>query len=61
MTLGTYAYGLAHVDSCEYLMYVLVINLRVRDIGNLCTGVGTRFDSLVETLGHPLKFYVLVE
>ncbi len=48
-------------DSCEYLMYVLVINLRVRDIGNLCTGVGTRFDSLVETLGHSLKFYVLVE
>ena len=61
MTLGTYAYGLAHVDSCEYLMYVLVINLRVRDIGNLCIGVGTRFDSLVETLGHSLKFYVLVE
>ena len=48
-------------DSCEYSMYVLVINLRVRDIGNLCIGVGTRFDSLVETLGHSLKFYVLVE
>ena len=47
--------------SCEYSMYVLVINLRVRDIGNLCIGVGTRFDSPVETLGHSLKFYVLVE
>ena len=55
------AYGLAHVDSCEYLMYVLVINLQVRDIGNLCIGVGTRFDTPVETLGHSLKFYVLVE
>ena len=44
-----------------HLMYVLVINLRVRDIGNLCTGVGTRFDSLVETLGHSLKFFVSVE
>ena len=30
---------------------------------NLCIGVGTRFrlDSPVETLGHYLKFYVLVE
>ena len=30
---------------------------------NLCIGVGTRFrlDSPVETLGHSLKFYVLVE
>ena len=30
---------------------------------NLCIGVGTRFrlDSLVETLGHSLKFFVLVE
>ena len=29
---------------------------------NLCIGVGTRFrlDSLVETLGHSLKFFVLV-
>ena len=59
--LGTYAYGLEHMDSCEYSMYVLVINLRVRDIGNLCTWVSTCFDSLVETLGHSLKFYVLVE
>ncbi len=49
------------VVACEYSMYVLVINLRVRDIGNLCIGVGTRFDSPVETLGHSLKFYVLVE
>ena len=33
------------------------------DLGNLCIGVGTRFrlDSPVETLGHSLKFYVLVE
>ena len=30
---------------------------------NLCVGVGTRFrlDSSVETLGHSLRFYVLVE
>ena len=30
---------------------------------NLCIGVGTRFrlDSPVETLGHSLKFYALVE
>ena len=30
---------------------------------NLCIGVGRRFrlDSLVETLGHSLKFFVLVE
>ena len=29
---------------------------------NLCIGVGTRFrpDSSVETLGHSLKFFVLV-
>ena len=29
---------------------------------NLCIGVGTRFrlDSSVETLGHPLKYFVLV-
>ena len=43
-------------------MYVLVINLRVPPM-NLCIGVGTRFrlDSPVETLGHSLKFFVLVE
>ena len=30
---------------------------------NLCIGVGTRFrlDSSVETLGHSLKYFVLVE
>ena len=30
---------------------------------NLCIGVGTHFrlDSPVETLGHSLRFYVLVE
>ena len=29
---------------------------------NLCIGIGTRFrlDSLVETLGHSFKFFVLV-
>ena len=28
---------------------------------NLCIGVGTRFlDSLVETLGHSLKYFVVV-
>ena len=33
------------------------------DLVNLCIGVGTRFrlDSLIETLGHSLKFFVLVE
>ena len=41
-------------------MYVLVINLRVPPM-NLCIGVGTRFlDSPVETLGHSLKYFVLV-
>ena len=45
-----------------HLMYVLVINLRVPPM-NLCIGVGTRFrrDSLVETLGHSLRSFVLVE
>ena len=45
-----------------HLMYVLVINLRVLPM-NLCIGVGTRFrrDSPVETLGHSLRSYVLVE
>ena len=45
-----------------HLMYVLVINLRVPPM-NLCIGVGTRFrlDSSVETLGHSLKYFVLVE
>ena len=44
-----------------HLIYVLVINLRVPPM-NLCIGVGTRFrlDSLVETLGHSLKYFVLV-
>ena len=44
------------------LMYVLVTNLRVPPM-NLCIGVGTRFhrDSPVETLGHSLSSYVLVE
>ena len=34
-----------------------------RDLVNLCIGVGTcfRLDSLVETLWHSLKFFVLVE
>ena len=45
-----------------HLMYVLVINLWVPPM-NLWIGVGTRFhlDSPVETLGHSLRFYVLVE
>ena len=45
-----------------HLMYVLVINLRVLPM-NLCIGVGTCFhmDSPVETLGHFLKYFVLVE
>ena len=45
-----------------HLMYVLVINLRVPPM-SLCIGVGTRFrlDSPVETLGHSLKYFVLVE
>ena len=45
-----------------HLMCVLVINLRVLPM-NLCIGVGTHFrlDSSVETLGHSLKYFVLVE
>ena len=45
-----------------HLMYVLVINLWVLPM-NLGIGVGTRFrrDSLVETLGHSLRSFVLVE
>ena len=45
-----------------HVIYVLVINLRVPPM-NLCIGVGTRFrlDSPVESLGHSLRFYVLVE
>ena len=45
-----------------HLMYVLVINLRVPPM-NLCIGVGTRFrrGSSVETLGHSLRSFVLVE
>jgi len=44
-----------------HLMYVFVINLWVKPM-NLCIGVGTRFhlDSPVETLGHSLKYFVLV-
>ena len=44
-----------------HLMYVLVINLRVPFV-NFCIGVGTRFclDSPIETLGHSLKYFVLV-
>ena len=44
------------------LMYVLVINFRVPPM-NLCIGVGTCFrrDSPVGTLGHSVRFYVLVE
>ena len=49
-------------DHVIHLMYVLVINLRVLPM-NLCIGVGTCFhrDSPVGTLGHSLRFYVLVE
>ena len=37
-----------------------VTNLRVPPM-NLCIGVGTHFlDSPVETLGHSLKYFVLV-
>ena len=45
-----------------HLMYVLVTYFWVPPM-NLCIGVGTRFslDSLVETLGLSLKFFVLVE
>ena len=43
-----------------HLMYVLVINLRVPPM-NLCIGVAHVLDSPVETLGHSLKYFVLVE
>ena len=43
-----------------HVMYVLVIDLRVPPM-NLCIGVGTHFlYSPVETLGHSLKYIVLV-
>ena len=54
VSLVTMGYHVIH------LMYVLVTNLRVPPM-NLCIGVGTRFlDSPVETLGHSLKYFVLV-
>ena len=54
LSVVTMGYHLIH------LTYVLVINLRVPPM-NLCIGVGTRFlDSPVETLGHSLKYFVLV-
>ena len=48
--------------SIDPLDVFLVINLRVLPM-NLCIGVGTRFrrNSPVGTLGHSLRFYVLVE
>ena len=47
-------------DITCYLMYVLLTDLRVPPM-NICIGVGTRFlDSLVETLGHSLKYFLLV-
>ena len=62
---------------CEHLMYALHVliygdNGISRDLLDVCFGdqlagsmnwVGTRFrlDSPVETLGHSLKFFVLVE
>ena len=56
VSMATMEYHVIH------LMYDLVINLRVPHM-NLCIGVGTRFrrDSPVETLGHSLRSYVLVE
>ena len=51
-----------HIDSLDICFGTQLADSR-GDIGNLCIGVGTRFllDSLVETLGHSLKFFVLVE
>ena len=52
----TMGYSIDPLDVCSG------VNLRVPPM-NLCIGVGTRFrlDSPVETLGHSLRFYVLVE
>ena len=51
----TMGYSIDPLDLC------IGINLRVPPM-NLCIGVGTRFrlDSPVETLGHSLKYFVLV-
>ena len=55
ITVVTMGYSIDTLDVC------LVINLRVPPM-NLCIGVGTcfRLDSLVETLGNSLKYFVLV-
>ena len=49
--------------SCDLLDVCFGDQLVGSDLVNLCIGVGTRFrrDSPVETLGHSLRFYVLVE
>ena len=56
ITVVTMGYSIDSIDVC------LVINLQVPPM-NLCIEVGTHFrlDSPVETLGHSLRFYVLVE
>ena len=56
ITVMTMGYSIDSLDVC------FGDNLRVPPM-NLCIGVGTHFphDSPVETLGHSLRFYVLVE
>ena len=55
ITVVTMGYSIDSLDVC------FGDNLRVPPM-NLCIGVVTRFlDSPVETLGHSLKYFVLVE
>ena len=56
LSVVTMGYSRDPLDACFGDHY------EFRDLVNLCIGVGTRFrlDSPVETLGHSLRFYVLV-
>ena len=58
ITVVTMGYSIDPLDVCFGDQLAGFVTL-----GNLCIGVGTRFQlgSLVETLGHSLKFFVLVE
>ena len=58
ITVVTMGYSIDPLDVCFGDQLAGFVTL-----GNLCIGVGTRFrrDSPIETLGHSLRFYVLVE
>ena len=50
------------IDSLDVCFGDQLVGSGFRGLVNLCIGVGTRFrlESLVETLGHSLKYFVLV-